>query len=282
MIINDQTAIDKYAVVGNPIAHSKSPSIHRLFAEQTEQKLVYTAECFPLDSFACSVKEFISASGLGMNVTVPFKQQAWQLSDQLSLSAQLAGAVNTLSFKDGIIFGDNTDGTGLVNDLSKNLNFNLKNKKVLIVGAGGAVRGVLQPLIAQQPASITIVNRTASKAQQLAGIFKELFDIEVLSFQELVSSYDLVINGTSASLSNQLPPLPACIIESNTWLYDMMYGKSVTVFNQWGLKNGAAQVSDGLGMLVEQAAQSFKIWRGVTPETESVILKLRAELLLSL
>ena len=157
--------------------------------------------------------DFIGASGLGMNVTVPFKLQAWQLSDQLSLAAELAGAVNTLSFKDGIIFGDNTDGTGLVNDLSKNLKFNLQGKKVLIVGAGGAVRGVLQPIIAQRPSSITIVNRTVSKARQLAEIFKELFDIKVLSFEELDSGYDLVINGTSASLSNQLPPLLACIIQ---------------------------------------------------------------------
>ncbi|EPJ47408.1 MAG: aroE [Osedax symbiont Rs1] len=279
MIIKDQTALDKYAVAGNPIAHSKSPSIHRLFAEQTGQKLVYSAECFPLDAFASSVADFIRTSGLGMNVTVPFKLQAWQLSDQLSLAAELAGAVNTLSFKDGVIFGDNTDGIGLVNDLSKNLKFNLQGKKVLIVGAGGAVRGVLQPIIAQRPSSITIVNRTVSKAWQLAEIFKELFDIKVLSFEELDSAYDLVINGTSASLSNQLPPLPACTIQPSTWLYDMMYGKGVTVFNQWGLENGAAQASDGLGMLVEQAAQSFKIWRGVSPNTKQVISKLRCELL---
>jgi shikimate dehydrogenase len=278
MTVENKEHNDKYLVVGNPIKHSKSPAIHSMFANQTNQHISYKAACFPLNAFEDSVRDFIRASGMGMNVTVPFKQQAWEISDHLSDEASLAGAVNTLSFKNGKIYGDNTDGIGLVNDLVNNQGFSFKDKKILIIGAGGAVRGVLQPIISQGPLSITIANRTLSKAEDLANIFCKLFKIQVLSYQDINDSYDLIINGTSASLSKQLPPLPVSAINSNTRLYDMMYGVDVTVFNKWGLENGASQVSDGLGMLIEQAAQSFKIWRDVTPVTSNAIVKFRSML----
>ncbi|EPJ48577.1 MAG: aroE [Osedax symbiont Rs2] len=270
--------LDRYAVVGNPIGHSKSPSIHKMFAQQSAQQLEYVTKLVALDEFSVDVKRFFAEQGSGLNVTVPFKQQAWDIATGLSDCARLAGAVNTLWLKDGEIQGDNTDGIGLVRDLISNNSYQLVDKKVLILGAGGAVRGVLQPIIAQRPSSITIANRTLSKALQLRTIFADIYPLECCEYSQLDGPYDLIINGTSASLSNQLPPLADEIVGPDSCLYDMMYGSQTTVFNQWGKKLGAKSCIDGLGMLVEQAAESFSLWRGVRPETAAVIRSLRKEL----
>ena len=267
--------ISKYGVVGNPIKHSKSPEIHSTFAEQTNQQMQYLLILIALDGFQSGIQQFVAKGGRGLNVTVPFKQQAWDIADELSERAQLAGAVNTLSFVDGVIKGDNTDGTGLVRDLTANQCFDLKGKSILILGAGGAVRGVLGPIIDEMPSSITIANRTLSKAEVLKGVFSDVFDIQVMSFESLNKSYDLIINGTSASLQQELPPLPDCIVDADTILYDMMYSKEPTVFNRWGNKLGADKTIDGLGMLVEQAAEAFSLWRGVSPDSRLIIDKIR-------
>jgi shikimate dehydrogenase len=269
---------DQYAVIGNPIAHSKSPFIHDLYAQQTEQNMQYTALRFELDDFKKQLLAFFANGGLGANVTVPFKEDAWAACDTLSAGASLAGAVNTLSYIDGKIVGDNTDGLGLVADLINNQSFSFANKKILILGAGGAVRGVLKPIIDQQPLSITVANRTVAKAEALAQVFINHFNIDVCQFSDLVDQYDLIINGTSSSLSNQKLPLAASIVGSDTVLYDMMYAKDVTAFNDWGLSLGALKAVDGLGMLVGQAAESFYIWRGVRPQTHSVINAVRESL----
>lgn len=270
---------DLYAVVGNPIAHSKSPSIHALFAQQTQQDLRYSAQQVELGEFAPEVARFFQQGGQGLNVTVPFKQQAYEFADEHSERAQRAQAVNTLKkLPDGRIFADNTDGAGLVRDLMVNHQLTLAAKRILVLGAGGAVRGVLQPLLAQLPAEIVIANRTLSKAQALADDFAKLGCISACAFTALNGDFDVIINGTSASLSGDLPPLPQSIIKSTTVSYDMMYGAGLTVFNQWAKEQGAAQVLDGLGMLVEQAAEAFLLWRGVRPETGAVIAALRQEL----
>lgn len=267
--------VSKYGVVGNPIGHSKSPDIHSTFAQQTKQLMEYLPILVGLDEFDASIKEFATAGGQGLNVTVPFKQQAWDIADKLSDRAQLAGAVNTLTFVDGIIKGDNTDGTGLVRDLKSNQGFDFKGKSILVLGAGGAVRGILGPLIDELPADITIANRTLANADALKNIFSEVFDIQVIPFQSLTKQYDLIINGTSASLQNELLPIPDSIVGSTTCLYDMMYSKDQTVFNLWGEKLGADKTIDGLGMLVEQAAEAFSLWRGVDPDTSLIIDKIR-------
>ena len=265
--------IDRYAVFGNPIEHSKSPFIHARFAEQTGQRLSYTAELVELGDFEKAVARFADNNGKGLNVTVPFKQDAWKLATRRSERAERAGAVNTLVIEaPGVYFGDNTDGIGLVRDLSKNFGLDLANRNILIVGAGGAVRGVIEPLLEQRPASLTIANRTREKAVQLAAVFSDLGDIRGCGLDEFGdSSYDVIINGTSASLSGELPPLPSSLIGEHTFCYDMMYATEPTPFMQWASQHGAKQVADGKGMLVEQAAESFRLWRGCEPETAPVI-----------
>lgn len=271
--------MDRYAVMGNPIQHSKSPLIHRLFAEFSDQNLSYDAMLVEIEGFSAAVSKFHQSGGKGLNVTVPFKEQAWQLATQRTERAELAGAINTLSFKNGEIAGDNTDGVGLVRDILENHQGNIKNKRILIVGAGGAVRGILAPILVEQPAELVLVNRTVAKAQGLAEHFKAHGDIQPCGFEALDDQpFDLVINGSSASLSGQLPPLPTSCIGSHTWCYDMMYGAKKTPFNSWAEAQGAAKVMDGLGMLVEQAAEAFLIWRGVRPETAPVIKTLRESL----
>lgn len=269
---------DLYAVMGNPIAHSKSPDIHTAFAKQAKQDLVYSAMLVPVDGFVHAAEDFFRKA-LGCNITVPFKQDAFEFADVLTDRAQRAGAVNTLVLKDGQVVGDTTDGVGLVRDLIKNQQCELKGKKILILGAGGAVRGILEPFLEQNPENILIANRTASKAVQLAEDFKAFGNINGCGFDEVpADAFDLIINGTSASLSGELPPVPVEIINNQTICYDMMYSAEPTVFNQWADSLGAAQCIDGLGMLVEQAAESFAIWRGIHPATESVINNLRAQL----
>lgn len=268
--------MDRYAVVGNPIAHSKSPLIHRMFAEQTGEQLSYEALLAPLDDFAGTVRRFLR-DGLGVNVTVPFKEQAWELADSRTPAAELAGAVNTLKrLEDGRLLGDNTDGKGLVRDIQHNAGFDLVGKRILLVGAGGAARGVIQPLLEAGPAQLCVVNRTVEKAEQLAMLFREQGPISAAGFDWIEESVDLIINATSASLGGQLPPLsPNLISPGHTWCYDMMYASDATVFNRWAAQQGAARCIDGLGMLVEQAAEAFLLWRGVRPDTAPVLAALR-------
>ena len=269
--------MDLYAVVGNPIGHSKSPLIHSMFAEQTGETMVYEKIEAPLDEFNKTVTHFFAQdNGKGLNVTVPFKEQAWELCSSRTERAELAGAVNTLFLDErGQICGDNTDGVGLVADI-KQQGIELKGKKILIVGAGGAVRGILQPILKEYPAELCICNRTVSKAEALAQMMTGLGDIAFGSFESFSEAFDIVINGTSASLNGELPPLQGTIITKNTVCYDMMYGAEETIFNQWAKSQGALKVIDGLGMLVGQAAEAFSIWRGVRPQTEQVMTALRS------
>jgi shikimate dehydrogenase len=269
--------IDKYAVIGNPIAHSKSPLIHTEFAKQTQQQLIYTAELVEIGKVAEFVSSFYTNNGKGLNVTVPFKQDAWDIATQHSERAQRAGAVNTLLLNGkNNYFGDTTDGAGLINDLTNNHKISLKNKNILVLGAGGAVRGVLEPILDQSPNQLVIANRTVEKATSLADNFSDLGVISGCGFADLQNEkFDLIINGTSASLAGDLPPLPENLLNNNAAVYDMMYSAEPTVFMRWAEQQGASQIYDGLGMLVEQAAESFNIWRGIKPETNKVITQVR-------
>ncbi|MNJ47912.1 shikimate dehydrogenase [Pseudomonas alkylphenolica] len=271
--------MDQYVVFGNPIGHSKSPLIHRLFADQTGQQLEYSTLLAPLDDFSMCAQGFFK-QGLGANVTVPFKEEAYRLVDSLTPRAQRAGAVNTLSkLADGTLQGDNTDGAGLVRDLTVNAGVQLAGKRILLLGAGGAVRGVLEPLLAHNPASLVIANRTVEKAEQLAREFADLGPVAASGFSWLQEPVDLIINATSASLAGELPPISASLIEpGKTVCYDMMYGKEPTPFCRWASEHKAAKVLDGLGMLAEQAAEAFFIWRGVRPDTAPVLDELRRQL----
>lgn len=271
---------DQYAVVGNPIGHSKSPAIHSAFAAQTGQDLNYEAMLFELDLFAEQASAFFGAGGKGLNVTVPFKLDAWQFAEILSKRAKRAGSVNTLMIgKDEKIYGDNTDGVGLVRDILENHGGSISNKRVLVLGAGGAVRGVLAIILAENPKALVIANRTVSKAQSLADEFADLGNVSASGFEDLAGQqFDLIINGTAASLQGDLPPLPEGILADGAWCYDMMYGAEETPFNAWACQQGAEKTIDGLGMLVEQAAESFFMWRNVRPDTAPVIADLRAQL----
>jgi shikimate dehydrogenase len=269
--------VDRYAVVGNPVAHSLSPRIHASFAAQTAQKISYEAIEIPLNSFGNGIRELQQKGVSGVNVTVPFKREAWELCDHLSERAQDAGAVNTLSFLgDGSVTGDNTDGVGLTNDLVDNLGVAIERQKILLLGAGGAVRGVLGPVLAMSPERLTIANRTPQKAEALAQDFAQFGEIHALAYESLGSaSYDLIINGTAAGLSNQVPPIADSVLSENTVCYDMMYSLSrATAFVDWVLSHGVKQAFDGRGMLVEQAAAAFHIWRGIYPRTAEVIRSL--------
>jgi len=271
--------IDRYAVMGNPIAHSKSPEIHQLFAQQTGQTLSYEALLIETDQFEKNLENFALDGGKGLNITVPFKQLAWQQSHKRSQRAELAGAVNTLSFQNGQIIGDNTDGIGLVRDLTNNQNINISNQRILIAGAGGAVRGVLLPILEQKPAAVIIANRTQNKAEELANLFSAYGNITAQAFSELPHEpFDLIINGTAASLQGAVPPIPNECVGESTSLYDMMYASEPTSFLKWGKNLGANVCIDGLGMLVEQAAESFFIWRGIRPETQTIIATLREQM----
>jgi shikimate dehydrogenase len=263
---------DRYAVFGNPIAHSKSPLIHAAFARQTGQDLIYEAILAPLDGFAVAASAFFQAGGRGANVTVPFKEEAFRLAHTLTDRAAKAAAVNTLIYADGQITGDNTDGAGLVHDIRDNLHCDIKAKRILLMGAGGAARGVILPLLAEQPTSLTVANRTVEKAAALREHFN---NIEASSYQDLAGQqFDLVINATSSGLSDELPPLPDGIFAPDALAYDMMYGRE-TPFIRFAREQGAT-IADGLGMLVEQAAEAFYVWRGIRPQTAPVIAQLRA------
>ncbi len=270
---------DLYAVFGNPISHSKSPVIHAAFAASSGQDLIYEARLAPVDGFAAALAEFVGAGGKGANVTVPFKEDAFRLATRLSERAARAGAVNTLAFSGNEVFGDNTDGAGLVRDITVNLGYSLAGKRILLLGAGGASRGVIAPLLAEKPAALSIANRTASKAEALAAGFADLAPVEGGDFARYAGrSFDVVINATSASLSGDSLPLPADLFAADSLAYDMMYGKGETPFLQLAREQGAGRCADGLGMLVEQAAEAFFVWRGVRPLTLPVLADLRAQL----
>jgi len=274
------TTADRYGVMGNPIGHSKSPMIHTLFAAQTGQHLRYEAILVEIGAFAEAIEHYRAEGLKGLNITVPFKRDAWKLVDERSPCAERAGAVNTIVLrKDGSLFGDNTDGIGLVRDIRDNLGIALCGKKILLLGAGGAVRGVLGPILEEQPSSVMIANRTPARAQELADAFEELGTTDGCGFDELDgSSFDIVINGTSASLKGEVPPLPDALLAKGALCYDMMYGASPTAFMAWADDHNSASIADGLGMLVEQAAESFLLWRGVKPQTAPVIKAVRESL----
>ncbi|PCH62923.1 MAG: shikimate dehydrogenase [SAR86 cluster bacterium] len=269
----------KYAVLGNPIEHSKSPEIHRQFAEQTNQQISYTRQKLEVSEFEDYVRDFFNTQGGGLNITVPFKEMAFAMADKCSKRAQMAKAVNTLYLDaEQNIVGDNTDSVGLIRDLRDNHGVKIENKNLLIAGAGGAVRGVLAGLVSERPARVTIVNRTAAKAEQLVTEFKEYLNIDASDYQNLgEAKYDLVINGTSMGLSGETPPLKPSCLAHNCCCYDMMYGNEDTAFVSWAKQQGVVLTLDGLGMLVEQAAESFSIWRGIRPQTDAVLRWLREQ-----
>lgn len=272
-------SIDRYAVFGQPIQHSKSPRIHQLFAQQTEQLLTYTAQEVPPEQFVASIQRFFAEGGKGVNCTVPLKELAWTYAEHKTERAQLSKAVNTLARQtDGSILGDNTDGCGLVTDLTLNHAVNLHNANILILGAGGASRGIIAPLLAQNPATMLIANRTPEKAVQLAREFNRPTQLSGCGFADLAQQcFDVIINATSASLTGQLPPLPANLLVNQGICYDLAYANQATPFVKWGLANGALKSVDGLGMLVEQAAEAFYIWRHYRPNSQAVIALLNAE-----
>lgn len=271
---------DKYAVVGYPIGHSKSPLIHRLFAEQTHQDLCYEAISIDSEetSFEWAMADLKNRGYKGINITVPYKLDAFEYANKLSARAQMAHAVNTFSFADNdVTQGDNTDGIGLVNDIEINGGRPFKDQSVLILGAGGAVQGIMQPLLEKQPNSVHIANRTANRANVLGHRFDTDTPITASGWADIPEQhYDIIINGTSASLEGKVPPISACLVGCNSLVYDMMYGAKPTVFMDWAKKAQAnCQTMDGLGMLVGQAAEAFYIWRGVRPETAPVIEEVR-------
>lgn len=270
---------DRYAVFGHPIRHSQSPRIHALFAEQTGERLTYTAEDVPPEAFDRAVWEFFSQGGRGLNCTVPLKELAFRRADTLSDRARRGKAVNTLALQaDGAIHGDNTDGAGLVRDLTRNLGITLAGQRILILGAGGATRGILEPLLQPRPACLTIANRTAEKAIRLAMEFSDLAPVTGCGPAVLEGQiYDVILNATAASLSGELPALPEGILAPEGCCYDLAYGREPSVFVRWGQENGARLSVDGIGMLVEQAAEAFQIWRGIRPDTAPVIQRLNRE-----
>lgn len=273
---------DRYAVIGNPVAHSKSPLIHRLFAAQTGQDIVYEKRLAPLEGFGVAVREFLAEGGKGLNVTVPFKAEAFVMVDVCSPRATQASAVNTIGIgADGRLWGDNTDGIGLVRDLKDALGWLLCERRLLVLGAGGAACGILGPLLEEGPRELVVANRTPDRAEALAARFHSLGPVRGCGLHDLfgIGAFDLILNATSASLSNALPVLPLGLVASHTRCYDLAYGREPTAFQRWAWAQGAAGAEDGLGMLIEQAAFSFELWRGVRPDTAPVQAALRQKAL---
>jgi shikimate dehydrogenase len=267
----------RYAVIGNPIEHSKSPLIHTAFAAQTGEDIEYERLLGTPGRFEQEVGDFFRQGGGGLNVTVPFKERAWQLADTLGTSAELAQAVNTLIPEaDGRLRGENTDGVGLIRDLVVNHGCLLSGSRILLLGAGGASKGVAPALLDQGPESLTIANRTGARAEALAARLTPLGRVNGCGLDDLGQErFDLIVNCTSAGLSGELPPLPPSLLDAGGWAYDLMYASEATAFVRWGRTQGACKSLDGLGMLVEQAAESFFLWRGVRPQTATVIARLR-------
>ena len=271
--MSETTIIDRYGVMGYPVSHSRSPVIHRLFALQTGQDMQYELLQVTPEKLETAVRQFQRTGGKGLNITVPHKNAVARLVDKTSERAATAGAVNTLSFRDGEIHGDNTDGIGLLRDLSVNLGVNLEGANILILGAGGATRGIVGPLLEMGPTSLRIANRTLDKAQAIAEHFARSGPVTACRFNVVPVSepYDLIINATSAGLQGDAPPYPAAAIADQTYCYDLSYGLTATPFSVWASANGAAHSVMGWGMLVEQAAESFHIWRGIRPNTAPVL-----------
>lgn len=271
-----------YAVMGNPIGHSKSPQIHRAFAKQTGQNITYEAILVDMGGFEQAVGNFVATGGKGLNITVPFKRDAWKFVNERSTRADLAGAVNTIVVNnDQSLFGDNTDGVGLVRDLTQNQGLNLQGKRVLLLGAGGAARGVLEPVLNEKPALLLVANRTPDRAHELAKVFEAMGNIKGCAFTALTQQtevFEVIINATSASLQGEVPNIPGKLITTHSVCYDMMYGAKPTAFLRWAAEQGAVRCVDGLGMLVEQAAESFYLWRNVRPSTPEVIAQIRQSL----
>ena len=267
------TMIDRYGVMGYPVSQSRSPVIHRLFALQTSQKIQYELLQVAPGKLEAAVRQFQRTGGRGLNITVPHKGEVAKLCDQLSERANTAGAVNTLSFRDGEIFGENTDGIGLLRDLAVNLGITLEGANILILGAGGATRGIVGPLLEMQPSSLRIANRTVDKAQALTDHFSRSGPVSACPFSMVPASekYDLILNATSAGLRGETPPYPEAAVSDETFCYDLSYGLTPTPFSVWAREHGAKHSVMGWGMLVEQAAESFHIWRGVRPDTAPVL-----------
>ncbi|MEP7156662.1 MAG: shikimate dehydrogenase [Betaproteobacteria bacterium] len=266
---------DRYAIIGHPVAHSKSPEIHTAFALATGEALVYERLLAPLEDFRGTVDAFRANGGRGASVTLPFKVEAFNYATELTTRARLAGAVNALKFDGTTVLGDNTDGIGMCRDISKNFGVPLKDAKILVLGAGGAARGVIGPLCDGLPQQITIANRTHSKAEEIANQFSGAGPVNAIPTADLAGlRFDIIINATSASIGNQLPGVAASCFGPRTLAYDMMYGKGVTPFMQLATSEGARAV-DGLGMLIEQAAEAFLLWRGIRPTTDALMKKMR-------
>lgn len=273
----DTVVIDRYGVMGYPVSHSRSPVIHRLFALQTGQSMQYELLQVTPDKLETAIRQFQRTGGKGLNITVPHKQAVMSLLDQVTERASAAGAANTLSFRKELIYGDNTDGIGLLRDLVVNLDLQLEGANLLILGAGGATRGIVGPLLEMRPSSLRIANRTVEKAEAIADAFAGLGNVSACSFAAIPvrERYDLVINATSAGVRGETPPFPAAAISSHTFCYDLSYGLTPTPFSVWARQQGAAQSVMGWGMLVEQAAESFQIWRGVRPDTAPVLKQMK-------
>lgn len=270
-------SVDRYCVIGNPIAHSKSPEIHAVFAAQTGQHLSYVRCLAPLNGFADTVRGLVAQGCKGANVTVPFKIEAARVATRLTERARAAGAVNTLSFIDGEIIGDNTDGPGLVADIVRNAGVALAGKRILLLGAGGAARGIMLPFLAERPASILVANRTVATAEALVANFTDHgIELAACGFGDIEGPYDIVVNATSSSLAAEMPPVPASAFARGTLAVDMMYGDAPSPFMRFAAEHGA-DTRDGLGMLVEQAAEAFTVWRGVRPATSEVFNNLRVK-----
>ena len=271
------TTIDRYGVMGYPVSHSRSPVIHRLFALQTGQELRYELLQVAPDKLETAVRQFQRTGGKGLNITVPHKTAVVKLCDHLSERAATAGAVNTLSFREGEIHGDNTDGIGLLRDLAINQGLSIEGANILILGAGGATRGIVGPLLEMQPAALRIANRTIDKAESIVEDFSRIGPVSACRFDlvPVTETYDLVINATSAGFKGETPPYPAAAVSSGTFCYDLSYGLTPTPFSEWAREQGAANSVMGWGMLVEQAAESFHIWRGVRPDTAPVLKQMK-------
>jgi shikimate dehydrogenase len=268
--LND--ALDQYGLIGHPVAHSWSPFIHGMFARQTDQAMVYRLHDVPAEQFEAHVLDFAARGGRGLNVTVPHKLAAARIAAELSSRARRAGAVNTLTFEGERILGDNTDGTGLVRDLQGNLGVAIENCRILIVGTGGAARGVVGPLIELNPTVIVIAGRVGDRARALAAEFAELGPVSGCALDDpLLGTFGLVINATSASLTGEVPALPGAAVREAELCYDMAYAKSETAFARWAREQGCPRTVQGWGMLVEQAAEAFELWRGMRPDTRPVL-----------
>ncbi len=269
---------DRYAVIGHPVQHSRSPFIHAQFAAQTGQSVAYTTIDATPEQFAAVAHEFFASGGKGLNVTIPHKEAAARLADELTPRAQRAGAVNLLTMRAGRLLGDNADGAGLVRDLA-NHQVEIGGRRILLLGAGGAARGVIAPLLELGPTELTIVNRNVDRARELVQRFADLGAVRATGYEQLDGpAYDLIINATATSLAGTLPPLPVAIVNERSDCYDLAYGRDGTTFSRWAQQQGCATALTGLGMLVEQAAEAFQLWRGVRPDTTDVLTALAAQL----